>query len=157
MPAIQLKWSTLFKLTELEFIPEYPKVLKLLDELSQDISWLTAATNYDRRLLRCTEQGALLVADAWSNLYVVYADALYPSSDNPDSVIGGCGCKGVLVATSYQLVKVSFVQVLGGDAEDIYIAPSQLYWYPHNVYSVTATVVPATGGTASHVGVTAFS
>lgn len=156
MPAIKLNWSSLLQLTELDFVPEPPKVLKVSDELAQAISWLTAATRHDRRLLRCDENGALLISDAW-NLFTAFESAeLYPQDGTPDSVACTCPNKGVLIATSTQIVKISFVQVAGGDSEHIYISPNTLYWYPHNVYSVTATVVPASGGTASYVGLTAF-
>lgn len=157
MPAVRITWSSLFRLSELEFIPEPPTVLKLSDEMLQTLSWLTGATGHDRRLLRCTEQGALLVGDAWANLVSVQTDELYPTDGSPDSYTASVENKGVLVATSTQPVKLSFVRISGKPAEHIYVSPETLYWYPHTIYSVTATVVPASGGTASYVGITTFN
>ena len=157
MAAIQIRWNSLFRLSELEFKPEAPTVLKMSDEMIQSLAWLTGATGHDRRLLRCTDQGALLTADAWSNLASVETDELHPADGVPNSYTATVENKGVLVATSTQLVKLSFVRVSGGAAEHVYVSPNTLYFYPHSIYSVTATVVPATGGTASYVGITAFN
>ena len=156
MAVKRLKWSSLLRYAELEIVPEPPKVLQLTDELQQSLSWLTAATRQDRRLLRCTEQGALLVANAWCGLNSVETDELYPSDGTPDSFNPTKEHSGVLIATSTQIVKISFVCKSGETAEDYYLPPNSYYWFPHTVYSITATVVPATGGTASYVGVTAF-
>ncbi len=157
MAAIKLKWSSLLNITELEFIPAPPKVLEVSDELLQSISWLTAATRHDRKLLRCTENGALLVVDAWCGLSSVETAELYSPADtlNSDSPIEIH--RGVLIATSTQLVKMSFVRKGGGVAEHCYIPPASYYWYPYPVLTVTAAVVPVIGGTASYVGVTYFN
>lgn len=157
MPARKIKWSSLLHLTELEFIPEAPKVLEISDELLQTISWLTGATGHDRRLLRCDENGALLVATPWSLLSVVETDELAAVSANPDTFTATKLNKGVLIATSTQIVKVSIKQTVGAAAEVIYMPPAWLYWYPHKVYSVEVAVVPDPGGTASYVGITAFN
>ncbi|KKM71585.1 hypothetical protein LCGC14_1429160 [marine sediment metagenome] len=157
MAAIKLKWSSLLRLTDLEFEPEAPKVLSVSDELIQSLSWLTGATLHDRRLLRCNELGALLVGNAWDNLSEVETDELNPADGVPDSYTATVENKGVLIATSTQIVKIDFVRVSGGDTETVYISPSSLYFYPHTIYSVTATVVPASGGTASYVGITTFN
>jgi hypothetical protein len=156
MAEHKIKWSDLLFLSELEFIGDVPKALVVSDELQQAISFLTAATGHDRKLLRCDENGALLVANAWSNLVSVETDELYPASDTPDSFIATVKNKGVLVASSLQLIYASFVRKAGGSAEAIYIPPNYEYWYPHSTYSVTVSTVPATGGTASYVGITAF-
>lgn len=152
----KIKWNDLLFLSELEFIGDVPKALVVSDELQQSISFLTGATNHDRKLLRCDENGALLVADAWSNLTEVETDELHPASTVPDTFTSTKPNKGVLVGTSLQLVYVSFVRIAGGAAEVIYIPPYYEYWYPHPTYSVTVSTVPATGGTASYVGITAF-
>jgi len=157
MATVQIKWSSLLNLSELEFIPEALTVLMLTDEVVQSISWLTGATNHDRRLLRCDENGALLVAKPWGLLNSVETDELHPLNGTPDVYTATLVNKGVLVAVSTQIVKLSFVQVSGGAAEHIYVSPDTLYWYPNKVYTVTATVVPASGGTASYVGITAFN
>lgn len=156
MPAIKLKWSSLLNLIDLEFEPDAPKVLSVSDELLQCISWLTGATRHDRRLIRCDENGALLVGDAWSLLNQVATDELYPDDATPDTTGALAANAGVLIATSTQIVKLSFVRISGGAAEDVYLPPDYLYWYPNSTYSVTATVVPASGGTASYVGVTTY-
>lgn len=156
MAVYKLKWSQLLHLTELEFEPEAPKALRVTDEMVQSISWLTAATKHDRKLLRCDENGALLVADAWSLLIQSQTDELYPADGSPDATATLTVNKGVLVATSTQIVKLSFVRVGETVAEDIYIPPNWLYWYPYQTKTVTATVVPASGGTASYVGITTF-
>lgn len=152
----RIKWTDLLFLSELEFIGDVPKALMVSDELGQVISFLTAATGHDRKLLRCDENGALLVANAWSNLVSVETDQLYPQSTIPDSFVATVKNKGVLVASSTQIIYASFVKVAGGAAEVIYISPAYEYWYPHPTYSVTVSTVPATGGTASYVGITAF-
>lgn len=157
MAAVKIKWSQLLNLTELEFVPEPPKVLTVSDELLQTISWLTGATGHDRRLLRCTEDGALLVADPWSLLAVVETDELYAASGSPATFTATLANKGVLIATSTQLIKASIRRVSGGDTEVIYIPANWLYWYPHKVYDIIAAVVPDPGGTASYVGITAYN
>jgi len=157
MSEHRIKWNDLLFLSELEFIGDVPKALIVSDELQQVISFLTGATGHDRRLLRCDDNGALLVANAWSNLISVETDELYPDSELPDSFIATVENKGVLVASSTQLICASFVRVSGGSAEVIYIPPSYEYWYSHSIYSVTISVVPASGGTASYVGITAFN
>ena len=157
MGVIHLRWSTLFNLSELEFVPGMPKELLLSDELIQAISWLTAATGHDRKLLRCTEQGALLVADPWSNLVSIETDVLYPASAAADSFTATVANKGVLIATSTQIIKASIVRIAGGTPEVIYIPPAWDHFVPNPVYSITANVVPDPGGTASYVGITAFN
>lgn len=157
MAAVKLKWNQLLKLTELEFIPEPPKVLKVSDELLQAISWLTAATGHDRRLLRCNEQGALLVGNAWDLLAVVESDELYPVSGGADTFTATKANKGVLIATDQRIAKLTITRVSGGDTEVVYLPPFCLYWYPHIVYSIVAAVVPDPGGTAMYVGITAYN
>jgi hypothetical protein len=156
MPFYKVKWSDLLFLSDIEFIGDAPKALTVSDEVLQVISFLTGATRHDRKLLRCDDNGALLVANAWSNLVSVETDQLYPESATPDSFIATVKNKGVLIATSLQLIQASFVRVAGGAAEVIYIPPNYEYWYSNSTYSVTVYTVPASGGTASYVGVTAF-
>lgn len=155
--AIKLKWSTLLRLTELEFEPEPPKVLSVSDELVQAISWLTAATRHDRRLLRCTEDGALLTADPWALMGVVENDELNPASASPDTFTATVANKGVLITSSTQIIKVTVTKVSGGDSESLFIPPGWEYWYPHKVYTIVAATVPDPGGTASVVGITAYN
>jgi hypothetical protein len=157
MGKFKIKWNDLLFLSEIEFEDKVPHSLLVSDELIQTISFLTGATRHDRKLLRCDDNGALLVASAWSNLVSVETDQLYPASETPDSFIATVPNKGVLVATSLQLVYVSFVRVAGGAAEVIYIPPAYEYWYPNSCYSVTVSTVPTAGGTASYVGITAFN
>ncbi len=157
MAAIRIKWSSLLRITELEFSPQPPTVLSLSDELTQSLSWLTAATKHDRKLLRCDENGALLVGEAWSLLNSVEVDELHPDDGNPDTYTNVLAHKGILVATSTQIVKLGFLPVSGGVTENIYVSPARLFWYPYPVYTIIATVVPASGGTASYVGITAFN
>jgi len=156
MGVKRIKWNSLLRYAELEFDPEPPKTLEVTDELGQSLSWLTAATRQDRRLLRCTEQGALLVADAWIGLNSCQTAELYPQDGTPDTVVATTEHLGVLISTSTQLVKISFVRKSGEDAEDYYVPPDSYYWYPHSVYSVTATVVPVSGGTATYLGVVCY-
>lgn len=157
METTKLKWCSLLHLTELDFIPEAPKVLEVSDELLQTISWLTGATGHDRRLLRCTENGALLVADAWSLFGEVVTDELHPAPSVSDTFSTLIENKGVLIATSTEIIKVEIRRVAGGNIETIYIPPVWMYWYPYRVYSVKASTVPADTGTASYVGITAFN
>lgn len=157
MPAIKLKWSNLLRLSELEFIPEAPKVLTITDELLQSISWLTAATGFDRRLLRCTKQGALLIDNAWSLLASVETDELYPESSSRKTYTHTVTHKGVLIATSTQLVLIAFYREDNADYEAFYLPANCLYFYPHKVHKITVETVPYTGGIASYVGVMALN
>ncbi len=157
MAAVKISWSSLFNLTELDFVPEQPKVLTMTDELRQTLSWLTGATGHDRRLLRCTDQGALLVADPWSNMAVVETDELYPQSVAADTFTASVANKGVSIATSLQLVKATITKVSGGSSGVVYVPPGWILFYPHLVYTVVVATVPGTGGTASYVGITAYN
>lgn len=155
--AVKIKWSNLLRIPELEFIPSPPTELKLTDELIQALSWLTGTTGYDRRLIRCDANGAILVAKPWTNLNSVEVDELHPDDGTPDSYTATVANKGVLIATSTQIVKIGIVWVSGGATENIYVPPDSFYWTGNSTYSITATVVPASGGTASYVGLTAFN
>lgn len=154
MAVKRLQWNNLLHLTELKFEPEEPKQLTVSDELVMSISWLTAATKHDRKLLRCDENGALLIADAWSLLTVVLAAELAPTTGTPHLSGPLAENKGVLIATSTEIVTLSFQRILDGVWENFYIPPATLYWYPKPTYQVKATVVPAETGTASIVGIT---
>lgn len=157
MPTVKLKWSQLLNLTELEFIPEAPKVLTISDELVQAISWLTGATGHDRRLLRCTENGALLIADPWSLLAAVETDELIAVSGSPDTYTATKANKGVLIATGDTMVKLTITRISGGSTEVIYLPLNWLYWYPHTVYSIVAATVPDPGGTTYLLALTSFN
>jgi hypothetical protein len=157
MNSQHIKWSDLLNLTEIEFVGEAPKYFRLTDEIMQCISLLTGATGHDRRMLRCDDNGALLIDNAWSNLIQVETDELYPQSGSPDTYTATKANKGVLIATSTQIIKIDIVRVAGGATETIYLPPNWLYWFPNTVYSVTATVVPAVGGTANYIGITVFN
>jgi len=141
---------------EIEFEPAPPRELILSDELTQSLAWLTAVTRHDRKLLRCDENGSLLVTDAWSGLNVCDQAELYPESGTTDTATATKLNAGALVSTSTQLVKCSFVRKSGGGSDVIYVPPNQYYWYPFPTYSVTVAVVPDPGGTASYVGVTCY-
>lgn len=156
MAVRRIKWNSLLRYAELEFIPEPPAELEITDELVQSLSWLTGATRQDRRLLRCTEQGALLVANAWDGLNSVETDELYPLNGTPDTYTPSVKHNAVLIATSTQLVKISIVRKSGKTALHYYVPPSSFFFYPYSTYTVTATVVPASGGTANYVGITAL-
>ena len=156
MAIVKLQWSSLLKLTELDFRPDFPAQLNISDEVLQTISWLTGTTGFDRRLLRCTKQGALLVAEAWASLHQVDYDVLYPEMGTPKTADNIAANDGVLLVTSTQIVKFDIARVSGGDTETIHVPPGQYYWYPFSTYSVIATVVPAGSGTASYVAVTAY-
>jgi len=156
MAVKRLKWNSLLHLPDLQFEPEEPKQLTVTDELVMAISWLTAATKHDRKLLRCDENGALLIANAWSLLVVDENDELYPDADLPDDFITTKENKGVLVATSTQIVLLVFLRVVGGATESIYVPPETLYWYPKSVVKVTVVNVPSDGGEPSYVGITTF-
>lgn len=153
MPATKIKWSSLLRYAEIEFDPAPPTKMVVADELVQTLSWLTAATRQDRRIIRCTPQGALLVADAWCGLNSVGVAQLYPQNGTPAVDTPSVEHKAVLISTSNQLIKLSFVRKSGETPEDYYVPPNSNYFFPYPVYSVTATVVPASGGTASYVGV----
>lgn len=156
MARTRLKWSSLLRLTELDFRPDFPTELSVLDEVMAVISWLTACTNQDRRLLRCTPQGALLTGNAWDLLTAVESKELYPEGGTPDYFITTKNNNGVLVATSTQLVRMMFRRKTGADAEPIYLPPNCLYFFPYSVYQVHAYTVPDDTGTASYVGLTFY-
>lgn len=150
----RIKWSSLLNYSEIQFEPEPPKILEVSDEIVQSLSWLTAATRHDRRLLRCTQQGALLVANAWSGLNSVEVDELHPSDGSPDSSVPTADHTAVLISSSTQIVKLGFQRKSGGVVEYFYVPPNSYLFYPYKVYQVIIYVVPATGGTASYVGAT---
>lgn len=156
MAAKRLKWSSLLNLTELQFEPEAPKQLMVSDELSIAISWLTGATKHDRKLLRCDENGALLIAEAWSLFNVSQNDELVIDTGSFDTSIDFTENKGVLCATSTELVKITFQRTEGGSLEAVYVPPETLYWYPHNTFRVVGTCVPADTGSVSLIGLTTF-
>lgn len=156
MGVHKLQWSNLFRLTELTFIPDEPKQLTVNDEITMSISWLTAATKHDRKLLRCNEQGALLVAEPWSLLTSVELEALYPAPAASETFTVTKENNGVLIATSTQIVRVGFKRIIDGDYEYVYLPNGALYWFPNPVYQVFADTVPTGFGVASFVGVTTF-
>jgi len=156
MGIVKLKWSNLLKLTELEFIPDFPAQLNMSDEVLQVISWLTATTGYDRRLLRCTPQGALLVAKPWSIMHVVANVEMYPEQNSPYVATDLAANKGVLLSSSTVIVLATFRRVSGGDTELVYIPPNSYYWYPYSCFAVTITLVPAASESACYVGLTTF-
>lgn len=155
--AIKIKWSNLFHMPELDFEPAPPRELILSDELNQTLAWLTAVTRHDRKLLRCDDNGSLLVTDAWAGLNACDSAALLPQSGVTDTATATKPNRGALVSTSTQLVKCSFVRVAGGPSEVIYVPPHQYYWYPFSTYSVEVAVVPDPGGSTSYVGVVCYS
>lgn len=156
MPVVKLKWSNLLKLTELEFIPDFPAQLVISDEVLQTISWLTGTTGFDRRLIRCTQQGALLTAKPWSIMKVVQATEVYPEPDTPKTTTNIAVNNGILIASSTAIITAEFARVSGGSTETVYIPPNSYYWYPFSCYSVIITLVPADSLTASYVGLTAY-
>lgn len=153
--SIKIKWTNLFNMPELDFEPAPPRELILSDELNQTLAWLTAATKHDRKLLRCDEQGSLLVTDVWAAMEYLESYRLDPAAGVPSAYVFTIPNKGVLVSTSTQLICMHFVKKSGGSSEDIFIPPYQYYWYPFSTYSATAYVVPAATGTASCVGLVA--
>lgn len=152
----KLRWQSLLRFSELEFIPAPPSELEVADEIMHTLAWLTGATNHDRRLLRCDLNGALLVGHPWSLLSAIETHELHPADGIPDASPALAYNKGVLVSSSAQIITAGFVRVSGGATETIYIPPGENLFYPYPTYSITATVVPASGGTASYVGVTVF-
>lgn len=144
-------------LTELEFEPEPPKIINVSDELQQTISWLTAATGHDRRLLRCNENGALLIADAWSNLIEVETDELLAPTSGSDTFTATVDNKGVLLATGVVMTKITFKRLVGSDGEIIFLPFGILYWFGHSTYSVKVELVPADSGSTGYIGITAYN
>ena len=157
MAVYKIKWNSLLHHTDLEFKPDEPKELKITDELIQSISWLTGATRHDRKLLRCSEDGALLVDNPWALFTSVETDELYPDVGVPDIYTASAAHKGILIATSTQIVKITITRVSGGATETIYLPPETLYWFGYPVYTILTTVIPYDGGTASYLGITAFN
>lgn len=156
MGVKKLQWNSLLNMTELKFEPEELKQLTVTDELVIAISWLTAATKHDRKLLRCDENGALLTTDPWTLLVAVENDVLSFSSGSPDTFTASVQNKGVLIATCSNACSLTFVRVEDGAEEIIYVPANWLYWYPHTVYSVTAANLPAIAG-ADVLGLTTFN
>jgi len=157
MAIVKLKWSNLLKLTELEFIPDFPAQLSISDEVLQVISWLTGTTGFDRRLIRCTPQGALLFAEAWSMMQIVANYELSPETGSPTTRDDLPANKGILVVSSTDIIEVGFVRKSGGAVESIYMPPAAYYWFPNSCYSVTIGVVPPPTGTSSYVGINLYN
>ncbi|GAI97265.1 unnamed protein product, partial [marine sediment metagenome] len=65
--------------------------------------------------------------------------------------------KGVLIATSSVIVKMSFVHEFKGTSYDIYLPPKWLYFYPYKVYSVTGSVVPPDALQTTYIGLTFYN
>ena len=157
MTIYQLKWSSLLQITELEFEPEAPKVLKIDDKLLQAISWLTACTRHDRKLLRCDENGALLFTDAWNGFESVEAVEREPEANQPAPYSPTVEHKGILVGTSDLLVKLSFTKTGSSVAEHTFVPAASFYWFPHSCSSVVVTLVPADLADSCIVGLTAYN
>jgi len=156
MTTTKLQWSNLLKLTELDFRPDFPAQLSISDEVLQVISWLTATTGFDCRLLRCTPQGALLVAKPWTMMHMVETHVLFPQTVDSDITDALAANDGVLITTSTQIVLITFRRVEGGAMEKVYVPPGRYYWFPFSCYTVAASVVPAGTGTDNYVGVTVY-
>lgn len=154
---VKITWSNLFNMPEIDFEPAPPRELILSDELNQTLAWLTAATKHDRRLLRCDDNGSLIVIEPWHAMNFLASIRLDPAPNVPDAWYPTAGNKGILIATSTQMSRMHLVRKSGGGAEDIFIPPYQFYWYPHSTYSAAAYVVPDATGTAACVGVMAFN
>ncbi len=146
----------MLRLTELEFVPEPPKVIKMSDELIQTLSWLTAATNYDRKFLRCNAFGALLVGNAWDNMVTIEDQELNPLSGTPANWGANVEHSGVLIATGTQAVKIYIILADQVTTETFYLSAQQTYFFPHYIFGITIYVVPDPGGTTSYVGVTTY-
>jgi len=157
MAAYKIKWSNLLYLAELEFIPERPAQLIITDEIIQSISWLTAASKHDRKLLRCDDNGVLLVGNAWDNLSSVESAELTVINGTPGTITCTVPNKGVLISTSTQPVKITYRRFGTVVDEDVYLPPGWLYWIAGHVCTVTATYISAPGSDTSIVGVTAFN
>ncbi len=157
MAPIRISWNLLLNLTELGFdlgsLPE----LSLSNEIGFSLSILTAATRRDRKLLRCDNNGVLLVGDPWTGLISVETDELYVNAGTADSFTASVENKGVLIATPSYLVKASMIRTAGGTAEVVYIAPYQGFWFPGPVYSIEVDDVPAGATDSFYVGITAFN
>lgn len=156
MARTKLKWSSLLRLTELDFRPDFPTELSVLDEVMAVISWLTACTNQDRRLLRCTPQGALLTGNAWDLMTFVESAELFTETGDFVTFTISKPNKGVLIATSTQLVLIRIKRIMGGAFEDIYLPTNYLYFFPYSVYEVYAYTVSGATGTPSYVGITTY-
>lgn len=156
MARTKLKWSSLLRLTELDFRPDFPTELSVLDEVSAVISWLTGCTNQDRRLLRCTPQGALLIGNAWDLLSFVESFEKYPGPDDPQEAYATKDNIGVLISTSTQLVRIRIKRTILSLYEDIYLAANTMYFFPYSTFMVFIAAVPEATGTASYVGITFY-
>lgn len=155
--AIRIKWSSLLQLDELEFIPDPPKVLEIDDKLLQSISWLTAATRHNRKLLRCDENGALLVTEPWNGLNSVEAverEVVYETRGTYTPTVEH---KGILVTTGLYMVKVEFTRIGASISEDTFVPASSYYWYPHPCTTMDIWLVPTDSGNDTFVGLTAFN
>ena len=157
MNTVMIRWSSLLRLTELEFVPEPPKVIKMTDELIQTLSWLTAATPHDRKFLRCNELGALLVGNAWDNLQAVEDDELAPVSGTPDTFTHSVVNQGILIATGGEIVKITVTLADEATTETFYLPADTVYFYPRGVHGISIAVVPDPEGTGSYVGITAYN
>ncbi len=156
MPSIKLLWSNLLKLTELEFRPDFPAQLNLSDEVLQTISWLTATTGFDRRLLRCTRQGALLVAKPWSIMHSVENGDTATVQSMETSVNIMEPNDGVLICTTTEIIKLGFRRKSGADIEWVHVPPASYYWFPFPAYTFVVKCVPADSAAVSIVGYTTF-
>ncbi len=157
MSPIRVTWSRLLNLSELELDTGSLPDLSLSNEIAFSLSILTAATRRDRKLLRCDDNGVLLVGDPWTGLISVETDVLYVNAGSADSFTASVANKGVLIATPTYVVQASIVRISGGAAEVVMISPHQNFWFPGPVYSVEVDDVPAGATDTFYVGITAFN
>ncbi len=156
MASVRLKWSSLLSIPELDFVDAAPSVIAVSDELQLTLAWLTAATKSERKLLRCDNNGALLISDAWNGLNSAETDQLFVASSSADTFtasIENCGC---LISTGIYLAKIFFYRVSGVLADTVHVPGDSFYWYPHTVHTVTAQTVSHASGPDSSIGVTTY-
>lgn len=154
---IRVSWSSLLQITELDFTPEAPKVLKMDDKLLQAISWLTACNRHERKLLRCDENGALLFTDAWNGFNSVEVAEKEPETSAPKTYTPTVEHKGILISTAAYLIKLSFKRTGTTVYEHTFVPAASFYWYPHSCVDVVISLVPLDADNSCIVGVTAYN
>lgn len=156
MGSVKLKWSSLLSIPELDFGDNLPAALTVSDELQLTLAWLTGATQSERKLLRCDNNGALLISDAWNGMNSVQIDELAVSASTDDTFTSTEENRGCLISTGLYLTKAIFYRVSGIISDTIYVPGDSFYWYPHKVATVICETVPHVSGPGNVIGVTTF-
>ena len=132
MPAI-IKWSNLLSTEGIDYIPEPHGVLKVSDDISHSIAFMTAATRHDRKMIQCNEHGAMLVGNPWDNLTSVaraiigISEGIAYEYDYVDDNVG------TLFASSDLLLNICYKRTPASDIERMLLPANSMVFVPYTL------------------------